>query len=747
MSTFKDVTGYDSFTDMIDGGGAGGSGDSFYSGSNEDYVTTGGTDTGQSPFSNERHDDGGYGSSNTNSGSGNVGGADVTYTGTPGEGNFFVKDESFIDPYEYLELIGGDYDSDGNWTFDNEDGSTVYSDNAAFDMSHYVKNEDHAADVKFYNENPNSTITTEQYTQARKISRGLAIVAGPLGLGSRVIIELQRRGKLPGNTATSWFEKNDVPDQTGSSNDDKILSLIESGASDAEIEEALQNMISQEEIEGITAAVGAMSESAFGDSSVDSENSELFSDTALSDKVGTIDTTNTNIDTTKYEMGDGFTSDLSQVDGAETVDAPESKGPAEYTADTVSDKIGTPETTVDAVTGTIDSDNLVDPDLIDIDETASGLNAVGKALNDFAKVDISKVIDTSTVQGKLLADKLGEGGYVDSKSTILGQMKIISDEFKDSNGNPRIPAWAQGVARNTSRSIAFGGMSGTAATAAMANAIMEASLGVAEKEASFFQTLTVENLNNKQEALINKASVLANFELANLDVKSQAAIENARAFLQMDLKNLDNEQQAEVLNTQIRVDALFEDTKAKNTERLYTAEATNDMNKFYDELSAQVDMHRADSINNINKFNVGEANDNSQFQTELDSNRDTFYKELQWNVDKAIFEWNQTITLEEFRTKFEAAKFDTQNMFDLTTEKLNRIWDREDAYFDYVWKSAETEKERLVDLYEIDKEYEVEMRKTVNDENYKKGQADWELFKWGADILGLDDDFDILDIV
>jgi hypothetical protein len=215
----------------------------------------------------------------------------------------------------------------------------------------------------------------------------------------------------------------------------------------------------------------------------------------------------------------------------------------------------------------------------------------------------------------------------------------------------------------------------------------------------------------------------------------------------MDLKNLDNEQQAEVLNTQIRVDALFEDTKAKNTERLYTAEATNDMNKFYDELSAQVDMHRADSINNINKFNVGEANDNSQFQTELDSNRDTFYKELQWNVDKAIFEWNQTITLEEFRTKFEAAKFDTQNMFDLTTEKLNRIWDREDAYFDYVWKSAETEKERLVDLYEIDKEYEVEMRKTVNDENYKKGQADWELFKWGADILGLDDDFDLFDIV
>ncbi len=60
----------------------------------------------------------------------------------------------------------------------------------------------------------------------------------------------------------------------------------------------------------------------------------------------------------------------------------------------------------------------VDAEQIDVEATEKGLNAVGKALNDFAKVDISRVIDTSTVQGKLLADSLGEGGYVDSKATI-----------------------------------------------------------------------------------------------------------------------------------------------------------------------------------------------------------------------------------------------------------------------------------------------------------------------------------------
>ena len=40
------IFGFDSFTDMFDGGGKGGSGDQFYGGSNKDYVASGGTNTG-----------------------------------------------------------------------------------------------------------------------------------------------------------------------------------------------------------------------------------------------------------------------------------------------------------------------------------------------------------------------------------------------------------------------------------------------------------------------------------------------------------------------------------------------------------------------------------------------------------------------------------------------------------------------------------------------------------------------------
>ena len=118
-----------------------------------------------------------------------------------------------------------------------------------------------------------------------------------------------------------------------------------------------------------------------------------------------------------------------------------------YDADTLADRLGTDETTVDAVQGTVSDDALVTAEQIDMTGAATGVNAdgtisvTGEALNRFATQDISKIIDTTTVAGKLLAQKLGEGNYTDSKATVLGQMKIISDEFKDTDGNPVIPPW------------------------------------------------------------------------------------------------------------------------------------------------------------------------------------------------------------------------------------------------------------------------------------------------------------------
>ena len=102
-----------------------------------------------------------------NSGSGTLGGQTLKYTGTAGEGDFAVYDDTFIDPFEYLELLDGGF-----------------SDTAAFNSSYYSENETYDAgydgeavhsvltdeEREFYKANPNTNIAKEDYEKAKKVA-------------------------------------------------------------------------------------------------------------------------------------------------------------------------------------------------------------------------------------------------------------------------------------------------------------------------------------------------------------------------------------------------------------------------------------------------------------------------------------------------------------------------------------------------------------------------------------------------
>lgn len=394
------------------------------------------------------------------------------------------------------------------------------------------------------------------------------------------------------------------------------------------------------------------------------------------------------------------------VTGVDGVTSPDEVAPTTYDAATASGSMDNPEFNVDPATGEIRDENLVDADGIQIDMkgAATGVNAdgttnvTGEALNDYATQGITSIINTSTAAGKLLAQKLGEGNYTDSKSTILGQMEIISAEFKDSNGNPVIPPWAQSLARSVSRTISFSGVSGTAATAAMSNAIMESTLGIAEKEATFFQTLTVKNLDNRQQAIINKANVLSQFEVSNLGARQAAAVTNAQAFLEMDLSNLTNEQQAQVINTQARVQVLLEDTQQENAARRFSAETNNEFTKFYTELGVQVEEFNANLFSELKRFNAGEINDATEFRMNLGNQRQQFYSKMQYAVDESNSKWRQSVATTNTGMAYDAAAIDTKNYLDISQEGLNKIWDRTDSTLDYLFKGALTEEEFEVRL-------------------------------------------------
>ena len=434
---------------------------------------------------------------------------------------------------------------------------------------------------------------------------------------------------------------------------------------------------------------------------VNDPTSFLTPDMQMSNQVPTIDGTDGMMDpNASYAQGDaaGLNIETTTADAQTIQTTPENPGATTYDAvDTFDDVVDAQGT---AAVGELSEEAIIEAEQIDAKGTATGINSdgtknyTGEALTQFASQSISTMIDTSTVAGKLLAQELGEGNYTDTKATVMGQLDIISQQFTGPDGEAVIPSWAQSTARNVSRIAAFKGMSGTAATAALSTAIMEATLPIAQQEAQFFQTVTLTNLDNKQTATINRANVLAKMDQLNLDARMQTAIENSKAFLAIDLKNLDNEQQMAVINTQARVQSILEDAKSENAARMFAADAANDFQKFYDELGASISKFNVEQMNSMAKFNAGEINDTREFNATLENRREEFYNTMQYNIDLSNAKWRQEITMAEAEMAYEAAALDVKNLFDITTEAQSRLWDRADALLDYSWKSSESALDR-----------------------------------------------------
>jgi hypothetical protein len=80
--------------------------------------------------------------------------------------------------------------------------------------------------------------------------------------------------------------------------------------------------------------------------------------------------------------------------------------------------------------------------------------------------------------------------------------------------------------------------------------------------------------------------------------------------------------------------------------------------------------------------------------------------------------------------EFQAAQQDVQNLLQLSTESLNRVWDRADSILDYAWRSSETEKEREQRLLEA--EMDIEAAKYGADQSREAAEAQGRGAIWGS---------------
>lgn len=390
--------------------------------------------------------------------------------------------------------------------------------------------------------------------------------------------------------------------------------------------------------------------------------------------------TNVNPNDPKYAQ-QGTSNAQAQQAGTAQAAQVDPRQAATYNAQTTQGAIS--QNQVQGAQGTVNPNAQVQNQDIDMKGMATGTNADGS---------------TNYTGQALMEAAVQDLDEVDDKATVKGQLAELQADFTGPNGEPKIPNWAAATARSVSKIAAFKGITGSAATAAMAQALMEASIPIAQQDAQFFQTLTLQNLSNKQQSTINRANVLAKMDEINADNRLAAAIQNSKNFLEMDLRNLDNEQQARVINNQNYVQSILEDAKSVNAERLFAAESQNEMGKFYDNLSAQISQFNANQTNNMSQFNAEEANSMTRFNEDMENQREQFYKTMQYNIDTANAKWRQTVTLTESEQAFEAAATDVKNLVGISVEQLNQLWDRSDSLLDYLWQSTEKALDRKAAL-------------------------------------------------
>ena len=452
--------------------------------------------------------------------------------------------------------------------------------------------------------------------------------------------------------------------------------------------------------------VDGQSASEFGAGLV-TDPSEFVGDRTLSDKtddftIGYLDTRAGELDPADPRYGLDPTSldiDLDVPTTAETATMQDSRTGAEgaYDVATTEDKIE--DVVIGDVSGELSEGTLIgEAAQTDMGATARGETELGASLKDFVSTDISNVIDTSTVAGKLLADELGSGNYVDAKATVKGQLDILARDMVDANGNPVIPTWAASSFRSVNRAMAFKGVTGTAAMAAIQGAIMESAIDIAKEDSDFFQTLTISNIDNEQQALINRANILSKLEIQNLDNRQEALVQNSKSLLELDLTNLDNELQAEILNAEMRSQAIFDAAAEKNIQRKFQAQTEADLMQIYDTLATEVSTFNAKQRAAFAELSLDADLAEQKFNSELANDREQFQIKNQLLIDETNAKWRQDVTKFNKELEFTAAADDVKNSLSISAEALNRLWDETDQIFDYLWRSTENELDRASNL-------------------------------------------------
>lgn len=353
-------------------------------------------------------------------------------------------------------------------------------------------------------------------------------------------------------------------------------------------------------------------------------------------------------------------------------------------------------------------------------------------------VDAQAIIDDSGISDEAVAQaaQVTQENF-DRNATVKYQLEQLFQSLDNAEDPSQLPPWAGPAYRAVNAQMAARGMGGSSmAAAAMMTALYEAGLPIAKSDADTYQAIQISNLNNRQQTVLQNAMMYAAMDKAELDARSTAALNNARSFLSIDLQNLTNEQKTAEIDYQGSLQTLFTDQAATNAARAFNAESQTQVDQFYEQLNVSVETANANRKAANEQFNVNEANAMNQFVASTINQREQFNANMQAQIDQSNASWRRQANTIDTQATNEANRINAQNLFNLTSQAQNQLWQEYRDSTQWAMQTAENAADRnhqmAIAAMEIDENVDLYDTKMLYDTAQSIGSFAYEV--WGEDV-------------
>ena len=158
--------------------------------------------------------------------------------------------------------------------------------------------------------------------------------------------------------------------------------------------------------------------------------------------------------------------------------------------------------------------------------------------------------------------------------------------------------------------------------------------------------------------------------------------------------------------------------------------------RFYAQLNVSVEAANANRLAAQQQFNVNEANAMRQFVANLESQRQQFNANMQAQIDQANAQWRRQQNTADTQAANEAARINAQNLFNMTAQAQNNLWNEYRDKAQWAMQTAENAADRnhqmAIAAMEIDENVDLYETKMLYDTAESIGSFAYEV--WGEDV-------------